>query len=398
MESPQTAERLMTPTAVSIAVGGFRQTHHSGGFFYCLESFVQNFPAPPEPFTAISATDCKPSAAGRNPSPTRMLLGKEICAMNLADAAKRESGFESIVELVASAAVVGLTILGLAEVSPTFLVAFATIVFGVRFLLHGAAAQSQVNVALARHSPSEVGLGVISSGWPTLFLIGVAGIVLGILALLDSSMQLVAIAVIAFGASSLISNNASMRLRTLAAARANADPTLTRIIGDLATRTTDLQTMAESAAIVLGILALSGFAPTKLTLIALLELGFFSSLTSAVIEGTFMRAFPLAPHRSPADYGWSGGHCPRYFGGIIRNCARLEPDDFEPDKRRHRRNIRAHVPPGSARVGSRVATTRIELRQALPVNPVADVGGATIRGLADEAGRQSPPYPTGASL
>ena len=127
-------------------------------------------------------------------------------------------GSDSIVELVAGLAVVVLTILGLAEVSPTFLVALATIVFGVGLLLYGTAALSQLNAALARYSASEASLGGISSGWSTVFLAGVAGIVLGILALLGvSSTQLVAIAVIAFGASLLISSNAGMRMRILAA-------------------------------------------------------------------------------------------------------------------------------------------------------------------------------------
>ena len=141
-------------------------------------------------------------------------------------AVRRESGSESIVELVAALAGVALTILGLAEVSPPFLVAIATIVFG---------------------------------------------------------------------ASLLISSNSGMRTRIIAATPPNADPTLARIVGDIATDTAGLQTMAGLAAIVLGILALPGFAPTRPVLIALLELGCFSSLTSAAIGGTFVRAFRLAP-------------------------------------------------------------------------------------------------------
>ena len=104
-------------------------------------------------------------------------------------AVRRESGSESIVELVAALAVVALTILGLAEVSPPFLVAIATIVFGVGLLLYGTSALSQLNLALARYSASETGLGGVSGGWSTLFLAGVAGIVLGILALLGVSTE-----------------------------------------------------------------------------------------------------------------------------------------------------------------------------------------------------------------
>jgi len=217
--------------------------------------------------------------------------------MSVTDVAVRgERASESIVELVAGLAVVVLTILGLAQVSPTFLVAIATIVFGVGLLLYGTAALSQLNAMLTRYSATGSLGGGISSGWSTIFLAGVAGIVLGILALLGvASTQLVAIAVIAFGASLLISSNASMRMRILAATPADADPTIARIIGDMATDTTGLQTMTGLAAIVLGILALSGFAATTLVLIALLGLGCFSSLTSAVFEGTFARAFRVGP-------------------------------------------------------------------------------------------------------
>lgn len=219
--------------------------------------------------------------------------------MSVTDVAVRpELGSELVVELVAGLAVVVLTILGLAEVSPTFLVAIATIVFGVGLLLYGSTALSQLNAVLARCSAPEGGLGGISAGWSTVLLAGVAGIVLGILALLGlSSTQLVAIAVIGFGASLLISCNSGMRMRILAATPTNADPTLARIVGDMATDTTGLQTMAGLAAIVLGILAWSSFAPTKLVLIALLELGCFSSLTSAVIGGTFARTFRVAARR-----------------------------------------------------------------------------------------------------
>jgi len=46
---------------------------------------------------------------------------------------------------------------------------------------------------------------------------------------------------------------------------------------------------------VLGILALSGFAPLTLVLIALLGLGCFATLSSAVIASTLTRAVAFAP-------------------------------------------------------------------------------------------------------
>jgi hypothetical protein len=180
--------------------------------------------------------------------------------MSVTDVAvRRESGSESIVELVRGLAVVVLTILGLAEVSPTFLVAIATIVFGVALLLYGTAALSQLNAALARYAASD------------------------------------------------------------------------------------------------------------------------------------------DRHHRPADDGGIGGHRTRHFG-VVRLCTDQTDADrppsawmlFEPDKRRHRRNIRARVPTGAARIGLRARRPRMESRQVFPAKPAADIGEATIGGLVVEAGSALP--------
>ena len=195
-------------------------------------------------------------------------------------AIRRESRSESIVRLVAGLAVVVLTVLELAEVGPpTFLDATATVVFGAGLWLKS---------VLATYSVDEGRLGGVSGGTPTVLLAGVAGMVLGLLAVVGApAIQLVALAVIAFGRSLLIGSYADV----LAATPTNADPTFPRIVRDMATGVAALPTMAGSAAIVLGIFALCGFAPTEVTLIALLELGCFSSLTSGLIGVSFARAF-----------------------------------------------------------------------------------------------------------
>ena len=132
--------------------------------------------------------------------------------------ATRETATESLPELAAGLAVVVLTILGLASVSPTFLVEIATIVFGVGLLLHGSTTLALISRLLGKEAGVDGAAGV-ASGWAIILVAGAAGIVLGILALLGvSSLQLVAIAVIAFGAALLISSNASMRLRDLVGA------------------------------------------------------------------------------------------------------------------------------------------------------------------------------------
>ena len=75
---PLNAERLMTPTAVLIAVGGFCRTHHSGGFFFCLESFVPSSPAFPEPFSAISAAHRNGRRWEKSSLPDHDALGRRV--------------------------------------------------------------------------------------------------------------------------------------------------------------------------------------------------------------------------------------------------------------------------------------------------------------------------------
>jgi hypothetical protein len=220
---------------------------------------------------------------------------KESAMSTVEIGAMREAAAESLPELVAGLAVVVLTILGLANVSPTFLVEIATIVFGVGLLLYGTTTLALISRLLGKEAGVDGAAGV-AGGWAIILVAGAAGIVLGILALLGvSSLQLVAIAVIAFGAALLISSNASMRLRVLVGAPPSSDPTVERLVRDTAADTAGLQTMTGLAAIVLGILALSGFAPITLVLVALLGLGCFATLTSAFISGAFARAFRIAP-------------------------------------------------------------------------------------------------------
>jgi hypothetical protein len=207
---------------------------------------------------------------------------------------RKEAVAESLPELVAGLAVIVLTILGLAGVSPAFLVEIATIVFGVGLLLYGSATLSQLARVVSNH-PGVDGAAGVAGGWSILLLAGVGGIILGILALLGvSSIELVAIAVIAFGAAMLISSNASMRLRVIVGAPANVDPVIEQLVRDTASDTAGLQTMTGLSAVVLGILALSGFSPNVLVLIALLGLGCFATMTSAFIAGAFARAFHVA--------------------------------------------------------------------------------------------------------
>jgi hypothetical protein len=76
MESPRTAERLMTPAAVLIAVGGFNEPT-TRWVFVCLEVLVEALQPLASRFRAIAAADCN----GRRREKISLLdqdaLGKE---------------------------------------------------------------------------------------------------------------------------------------------------------------------------------------------------------------------------------------------------------------------------------------------------------------------------------
>ncbi len=211
---------------------------------------------------------------------------------NTVGAGTSVSKFESASQLLAGLAVIVLTILGLAGLAPNLLVAIATIVFGAELLLDGTASAAELNRLLGQ---AAVGDGIPTSTFNSLslvFVAGVAGIVLGILALLGVAPErLVAIAVIGFGGALLMSSSAVMRIRSMGTSAAAATQIVSRFAEGIAADTAGTQTMAGLTAIVLGILALSGIASVTLVLIALLALGCFDVLSSAFINQGLIGAF-----------------------------------------------------------------------------------------------------------
>jgi hypothetical protein len=139
------------------------------------------------------------------------------------------------------------------------------------------------------------------AGLSGLFLVGVAGIVLGVLALLGvHPMILTAVAVIAFGGALVVSASAVWQLltsRAVASQFQGGGSMLSAIASDVAAGSSGVQGMAGLAVIVLGILAVSGTYSLALTLVALLVAGAALVMTGSTLSGTmigFMRSAPRA--------------------------------------------------------------------------------------------------------
>jgi hypothetical protein len=76
MESPRTAERLMTPAAVLIAVGGLTNPPHRWVLFVWRSSSRRSSLLDPR-FFVISAADCNGRPREKNSLPDQDALGKE---------------------------------------------------------------------------------------------------------------------------------------------------------------------------------------------------------------------------------------------------------------------------------------------------------------------------------
>lgn len=218
------------------------------------------------------------------------------------------AAYGGLADAIGGIATIVLAIIALTGEHPEVILSVAVIVFGASLLVQGGTMLSEYAGVIfpagsATASSEQYGVGSLS----TLFLVGVAGIVLGILALLGlQTAILTAAAVIAFGAALLLSSNSVRNLYMLqssasrsAAARAGSELTGTPragtelLAGEMASGSAGIQMLAGLAAIVLGILSVVGINQNVLMLAALIVLGATVILTGSALSGLvigFMRS------------------------------------------------------------------------------------------------------------
>jgi hypothetical protein len=195
----------------------------------------------------------------------------------------------SVGEAIAGAGGLVLAILGLLGILPLTLDAIAGIALGVALLLGGAALAARYSRAIpptalprARHEISgALGLQAIA---------GIAAVVLGVLALLGvSSLELLAVTVIVLGAALLAVGGGMARLgRSARWLRADAGRSGEV---DSASVAAGWEALIGVAAVVLGILALTGRSPLMLTLIAMLCVGAALLVTGSLVASRLFSFF-----------------------------------------------------------------------------------------------------------
>ncbi|NLD99337.1 MAG: hypothetical protein GX640_05635 [Fibrobacter sp.] len=168
------------------------------------------------------------------------------------------------------AGALGLAIIGLAGVYPQLLLSIAVIAAGAAFLIEGSEVSSRFS-RLMNEEGSASGGTEISSGMNANIFGGIAGVTLGILALIGFVPEILsAIAVIAFGATLMSASGTTSRIASLIYA---PEQRIGRIAQEAANSAVAMDVLAGVAAIALGVLALIGISTLALNLIGVLVVG-----------------------------------------------------------------------------------------------------------------------------
>jgi hypothetical protein len=187
----------------------------------------------------------------------------------------------ALIEAIGGVAAIVLGILGLAGLITDTMLAVITIIIGVALVLQGMEITAEYSAALANGDESAV---PASRGMTIELLVGGAGIVLGILALVAANAHfLVPAALIVFGGSLMLAGVAGAQMfPSNGAHRETAEGHVLEVARQSRSGAAGVQVMVGIAAIILGVLAyvLPSVAPTLL-FVGLIAVGGSLLLTSA---------------------------------------------------------------------------------------------------------------------
>jgi hypothetical protein len=188
------------------------------------------------------------------------------------------SGGTSI-EAVAGVGTVVLAILALSGIVPIYMTAIASICAGAGLVFGGGVVASRIEF-LRSHTGSKEKFMELTGGMSAEFLAGVAGIALGILALIGiAPATLLSAAAIAFGGALLLGTGAIIRLNDLPAFTGHEEAG--RWAQEVSLSAAGIQVLVGIASATLGILALVRFDWVILTPVAMLCVGASALLSGA---------------------------------------------------------------------------------------------------------------------
>ena len=188
----------------------------------------------------------------------------------------------SVMEAIGGIIVVVLSIIGLAGMWQASMAAISVILVGALILFECGTLAANYRRRLFDQEVSSAGASGFDGVVTVEFMAGIAGILLGVLALLGvSTWSLISVAVIVLGGAYLLNNDATMRMHSKLASKAGSQEGSREAPGDETSAEIGGHMLIGLAAVVLGILALVNISPVVLNLVALLGLGVSVLLSSS---------------------------------------------------------------------------------------------------------------------
>jgi len=195
-------------------------------------------------------------------------------------------------EAIGGAAAIVLTILGLSNIAPVYMLSIATIAVGVGLLFQGSAIAAEYSDLISKVGGEELHSMNLGDGLSIEITAGGIGIGLGILSLVFVVPQILTpIAGIVLGCGIALSSRTISRLNDLKIMTSDANDTAQKIAREAVNAASGAQVIVGLGAITLGILSLTGVSPMILTMIALLSLGFSTLLSGLSTSGKALSSF-----------------------------------------------------------------------------------------------------------
>ncbi len=203
----------------------------------------------------------------------------------------------SLAEGIAGGAGVALSIIGLASILPHYMIPISTIALGISFVYEGGAVAKRFTRLLGETKKGWFDVSGLGTGLTAEVVGGIAGIILGILTLLNvSPMVLMPAAAIVFGGTLVFSSGISARLDELLIGRMGEDAVFKDVAREAVAASAGVSLLFGVAAITLGILAIVGLSPAILNLVALLGVGLSNLLSGSAISTRILSSLRMHEH------------------------------------------------------------------------------------------------------
>jgi len=178
-----------------------------------------------------------------------------------------------------------LAVLGLVGILTAAFLPIAGLALGVSLLFEGYAVTNRFLKYLEAASNKRVEISTLSSGASIESLAGLAGIALGILALLNVSPLLLPVAAIIYGAAMILGGGVTSSMNGQLLRLTSETEEFKVLAGRMMAVSSNLEVLVGIGVVTLGILALLGINSVPLTLIAFIAVGTMSFIKSSTIGG-----------------------------------------------------------------------------------------------------------------